>query len=301
MSAPVLELTEPGVYDDIPHEAYHADPVPEGSLSSSGAKLLLKPNCPAKYRYWQDNGGSPRKRVFDMGQAVHTLVLGEGPELVRIEADGYQTRAAREERDAAYAAGKTPVLAEEHDTALTMAQVLLSHDTAGYLFARDSGKPEQTLIWRDPVTLVMCRARFDWLRNPGPGRLIIPDLKSAWTAEPDALRRALVNFGYHLQGGFYSLGAMELGLSQEMPAFLLVFQEKDPPHLVTVAQPDNDAMQAGMRRARKAMDLYRRCRTAGHWPGYTDGSVIPLSMPRWAQVQHEDEIQAGDYDIEDNY
>lgn len=301
MNAPAIALAERGVYDGVPNDVYHADPVPEGSLSSTGARLLLKPSCPALFKYWQDNGGSPRKRVFDMGQAVHTLVLGDGPELVRIEADSYQTKAAREDRDAAYAAGQTPVLAEEHDTALAMAQVLRNHDTAGYLFAPDSGKPEQTLIWRDPVTLVMCRARLDWLRHPGSSRLIIPDLKSSWTAEPGSLRRSMVNYGYHMQGAFYSMGAAELGLSEVPPAFLLVFQEKTPPYLVTIAQPDNEAIEAGTRRARKAMDLYRKCRLADHWPAYTDGSVIPLSMPRWAQMQHEDEIEAGDYDIEDDY
>ncbi|MBO0827768.1 MAG: hypothetical protein J2P24_08300 [Streptosporangiales bacterium] len=63
MTAPPLALdtgaadvmiTEPGVYN-LPAAVYHADPVPGGSLSQSGAKKLLPPSCPALYRYWADH------------------------------------------------------------------------------------------------------------------------------------------------------------------------------------------------------------------------------------------------------
>src|SRR5258708_26204894 len=38
-----------GVYG-IPADAYHADPIEGGSLSSSGARRLLPPGCPALFR-----------------------------------------------------------------------------------------------------------------------------------------------------------------------------------------------------------------------------------------------------------
>lgn len=297
MTAASVALTEPGVYDGIPDAIYHGDPVPEGSLSSSGARLLLDPSCPALFRYWQDNGGQ-HKETYDLGHAVHKLVLGDGPSLVRIEAGDWRTKKAREEKDAAYAAGKVPLLADGHDTALAMAAVLLNHHIAGPLFDPSTGKPEQTLIWRDPETLVMCRARLDWLRNPTGSRLIIPDLKSTYSAEPRSLAKSMVNFGYNLQGAFYENGAAALGLSDEPPVFLLVAQEKTPPYLVTIAQPDTEAIDAGRQRARKALDIYRRCRIANRWPAYSD-DIVQLPMPRWASVQHENAYAAGDYDIED--
>jgi hypothetical protein len=298
VSAPTTGLAEPGVYDGIPNDVYHADPVPEGSLSSSGARLLLPPSCPALFRYWQDHG-EQTKPAYDLGHAVHLLVLGEGAALVRIEAEDWRTKKAREQRDAAYAAGKVPLLAEAHDTATAMAAVMLNHHIAGPLFDQSTGKPEQTLIWRDPETLVMCRARFDWLRNPTGGRLIIPDLKTTYCAEPRSLAKSMVNFGYNLQGAFYENGAIELGLSDGPPAFVLVAQEKTPPYLVTIAQPDQEAIDAGRTRARKALDTYRRCRIANRWPGYAD-DIVPLPMPRWAAAQHENDYAAGDYDIEDD-
>ena len=43
MTAPI----EPGIYDKIPDEIYHGD---RNSLSSTGARKLLAPSCPAKVR-----------------------------------------------------------------------------------------------------------------------------------------------------------------------------------------------------------------------------------------------------------
>ena len=62
-----LTITAPGVYD-IPAEDYHRDPVPGGSLSSTGARKLLPPSCPAKFRYEQDNPPTPTA-ALDFGQA----------------------------------------------------------------------------------------------------------------------------------------------------------------------------------------------------------------------------------------
>ncbi|MGW9447058.1 hypothetical protein, partial [Bacillus mobilis] len=48
-------ITRPGVYDGIPEAVYHRDPVPGGSLSSSGARKLLAPSCPALFKYDQEH------------------------------------------------------------------------------------------------------------------------------------------------------------------------------------------------------------------------------------------------------
>jgi hypothetical protein len=65
-----VTITGPGVYDQVPEHVYHADPIPGGSLSSSGARKLLAPSCPALFKHDQDNP-QPHKKTFDIGTAAH--------------------------------------------------------------------------------------------------------------------------------------------------------------------------------------------------------------------------------------
>lgn len=286
MSTAVAEVT-PGVYD-MSAEDYHKDPVREqgGSLSSTGARKILA--CPALYRHEQDNPQPPKKH-FDYGTAAHKLVLGDGPELVRVDHDNWRSKKAQDARDEAHARGAIPLLTHEYQQVHDMAAALREHPVASALFAPDSGKPEQTLIWVDRRTGVWRRARFDWLRNPGSGRLLIPDYKTTANAAPEAAQKSIYNFGYHQQGDFYEDAPLALGMAEEA-VFLLVFQEKTPPYLITVVQPDPDAMRIAAARNRQAIDKWIECRESGHWPGYGD-DIHLLPLPPWALNRELDDLE----------
>src|SRR4051794_7548534 len=105
-------ITEPGVYD-IDDVTYHADPVPDGSLSSSGARKLLPPSCPAIFKYERDNPPASTK-TFDLGHAAHKLCLGVGPDVVEVEADSWRTNAAKDRGEEIRAAGGVPLLTAEY-------------------------------------------------------------------------------------------------------------------------------------------------------------------------------------------
>lgn len=288
-----LVVDEPGVYD-IPTEVYHADPVPGGSLSSSGARKLLPPSCPALYRYWADNPPEYRAE-FSFGHAAHALVLGEGPELVVVDADDWRTKAARQARDEAHTAGLVPLLAHDHEVVVAMADALRAHPLAAALFAPGTGRAEQSLFWTDPDSEVRCRARLDWLRRPTEGRLIVPDYKTTASADPDYLSRSMHQFGYNQQAAFYLDGVTALNLGPD-PGFVLVAQEKTPPYLVTVCEPDVEALTWGRTLNRKARDVYRDCTLTGRWPGYAD-TIVYLPLPPWAEKQHAAAEERGEYDL----
>lgn len=292
-----LVIDQPGIYD-IPAAAYHADPVPGGSLSSTGARQLLAPSCPAKFR-WQANNGRLPKREFDLGHAAHRLVLGDGDELEIIDAENYRTKAAQAARNAAHDAGRVPLLTAEYEQVQAMAAALRDHPTAAAVFDPDSGEPERSLFWHDAEFGVWRRARLDWLRlRPAGGRLIVPDYKTCASAEPAALSRAMQSYGYYQQGAWYLDAVTALGLAGDVePAFLLVCQEREPPYLVTICQPNPDALNWGRVRNRKALDLFRQCQTTGHWPGYAE-KPVELRLPRWAEYEHDVALVRGDYDIE---
>jgi hypothetical protein len=284
-------VTEPGVYDMSP-EAYHADPVPGGSLSHSGARKLMPPSCPALFRYWADHG-QPPKREFDFGHAAHQQVLGAGQPVTVVDAENWRTKAAKEKADAAREAGSTPVLAHEWEIVEAMAAKIREHPIASALFNPDTGRGEQALVWVDERTGVWRRALIDWLPNPVRGqRLVIGDYKTCRCAAPSALPRTMADYGYNSQADWYLAAIKALGLHGGIePAFVNVFQEKTPPYLVTVGWPDPTALLWGARHNAEALDTYRACLQSGRWPGYAD-DVITVSLPPWTVRNLEDEWMA---------
>jgi hypothetical protein len=273
------EITEPGVYDGLDEAAYHADPVPGGSLSASGAKLLLPPSCPALYAWRRDH---PKVSAeFDFGTAAHKLILGVGQPICRLSYDDWRTKAAQTARDEARAQGYVPVLEPDWQRVEAMAAAIREHPVASALLDPERGKPEQSLFWQDDETGIWCRARLDWLPRRDPARrFIIADYKTAAAADPASIRKAVANYGYFMQAAWYAEGVQVLGLDPD-PAFLFIFQEKTPPYLVTVAQLDAEAVSIGRARNMLAREMWRDCTQAGVWPGYTDDIEL-ITLPPWA-------------------
>lgn len=279
-----LTVTEPGLYPDMADEDYHRDPVPGGSLSSTGLRKLLPPGCPAKFRHWLDHGSAP-KDAFDLGHAAHLKVLGRGLNLVVVDAPDWRKADARQAKADAHAAGKVPLLAADHDRVEAMAAAVRRHPLAGPLLHPDAGQPEVSAFWTDEATGVWCRARFDFLRHPAPGRpRIVVDYKTTPAADAGHVTRAIGRFGYAQQAAHYLDGAAAVGIDDA--AFLFVFQEIEPPHLIHVVQLDQYDLAAGADRNRQAIDLYARCVRDGVWPGYAT-DITTVSLPAWATRTEE--------------
>lgn len=269
-------ITEPGVYD-LDAETYHADPVPGGSLSSSGARRLLQVP-PARWQYEQEHPPAPTPAMI-LGTAVHSLVLGVGIQPERIDADDWRTKAARAARDEATRHGRLPLLRDDYDRAYAMAEAVLSHPVAGALFDPARGRPEQTLVWRDEATGVMCRAMVDHLPHDD-GRPILADLKTTTDASPREVSKTVAKWGYHCQAAWYLDGYRALHPGSD-PAFLFTFVEKVPPHLVSVVELDRHALAVGAELNRCALEIYAECRATGVWPGHSP-EIELVALPEWA-------------------
>lgn len=267
-----------GIYD-MPEDEYHSHP----ALSFSAAKKLLPPSCPEIFRYEQDHP-QPHKREFDLGHAAHKVVLGEGSELFVIGADNYRTKKAQTERDEAYDRGEIPILPAEFDQVQAMAAKVREHPIAGPLFT-DGGLAEQSLFWPDPETGVQCRARLDWLSYR------VGDYKTSTSAEPGHISKKVDDFDYYMQASWYLDGAIHLDLIAEDAEFVFVFQDKNPPYLVTVVDLHEDDLQIGRDRNRLAREIYRDCTEANIWPAYSN-DIVRISLPAYARRRHHEGIFA---------
>ncbi len=270
-------ITKPSHHALMPEAVYHDDPVPGGSLSSTGARKLLPPGCPAKYRWWADNR-EPFKAVFEEGKAAHRKVLGVGSELVLVDRPRWDTNEVKAQLAEIRAAGNVPLKKPAMDMVDAMAAALREDPIAGVLLDPDQGATELSLFWRDRS--VWGRSRLDRLTKLRSGRPAIVEYKSAASAAPADVERSMARFGYHVQGGFQRAGAVALGLAPEDVAFLIVAQEKEPPYLCTVIEPDFTAMRMAAIRVREAFDIYAECMESGRWKGYAD-DVVLAELPPW--------------------
>lgn len=277
---PLAASRAPGVYADLSLDEYHAD---RTTLSSSGARKLLAPSCPAKFRYAMDHPDGPKPH-FEFGTAAHTLILGEGPEIAVSEYSSWRSKAAEEELAAARTRGATPILASQYEDLQAMARVVREHPIAGALFAPGSGKAEQSLYWLHRSTGVTLRCRPDWLR---PDRIV--DYKTCAAADLDSIQRDIWRYGYYVQDPWYRMGVKALGLCDGEPKFTFVLQEKTPPYLITIVELDPEALRIGRQHAERAIYAYAECTASGEWPDYMadDAPYIPqISLPGWVEREN---------------
>ncbi|NXY96404.1 PD-(D/E)XK nuclease-like domain-containing protein [Streptomyces sp. BR123] len=265
---------EPGLYD-IPVDLYHSDPVPGGSLSASGAKVLA--DCPARFKYLLDHP-QPHKPEFEFGTAAHTVVLGDGPELVVVDEDKWLTQETKGRVAAIREAGGIPLKRADYQRICDMAEALAAHTEASEILTPGSGVAEQSIFWPDGP--IWWRSRFDWLRPD-----LIADYKTTRSVHPDYLGKAVHELGYHIQEHIYRRGAVELGLLPEGASFKFIYQEKQPPYLVTVAELDPVARYVGHRLTQDAAASYLYGRETGHWPAYVETSTV-LSLPPYIERQY---------------
>jgi hypothetical protein len=285
VAAPVV--IEPGVYPDLDAELYHADPVPGGSLSCSGAKKLLPPSCPAIFDYERKNPPAS-KAVFDEGHAAHQAVLGVGPEIVVIPGDRWDTKEAKAAVAAAREAGQVPVKADVKAMVDAMDAQLRAHPIASALLG-DGGMAETSIFWRDEASGVMRRCRLDWRPAPRSGRTIGVDYKTARSADPEKFAKAAAEYGYHCQHAWYVDGMSASRLAGEDATFVFIAQEKTPPFLVSVIELDVTAVRIGRLLNRRAINVYAECDRTGVWPGYTN-DVAHVSLPFWYERNFEDQL-----------
>lgn len=266
---------EPGLYD-IPAELYHQDPVPGGSLSSTGARKLVK-DCPAKFKYWLENP-EPTKKALDLGTAAHQRVLEDGPELILVDAARWDTNAIKAEVAAIRAEGNIPLKRPEMEQVEAMAAALRRDPDAARLLEPGSGVAEQSAFWDDNG--VWRRARFDWLRHDGQ----VVDYKTARSCRREDLEKAFWEHGYPQQQEWYLDAGYALDVADPERPFQFVLQEKEPPYLVVVTTCDPMARGIGRHLNEVALNTYAICRQNDEWPGYLPNPMIAL--PSWVERQY---------------
>lgn len=276
---------QPGLYsaDQISNAEYHAQ---RDVLSASGAKAIMGESL-GHFRHQQDN--PVHKDVFDAGTAAHELVLeGEFRSVKVLDFADYKTKAAQEARKDAYAEGLTPML--ERDLADIRGMAKAIRNNADAMALLEAGQPEVSAFWQDRDTGAHLRTRYDWLPEIDPDkRLVIPDYKTAKTANPSAFARDAGKYRYHQQAAWYIDTILTMGLHHNV-AFVFIVQEKVAPYASSVVQLSSADIELGRQLNAVAIRKFRHSMETGVWPTYP--GVTQIELPVYTHYEGESQIDA---------
>lgn len=273
---------KPGIYPDMPFAEYLAIP----ALSNSTAKLGLSKSWRHAREAMLGDLAPEESTVFDIGTAAHAMLLERSADgLAVIDAEDWRTKAAKEARDAARSAGKTPILARHFAKVHVMVSeahaFLAGTEYAGVL---NNGQTEVTLVWED-IGGVLCKARLDCLS--ADGRVIL-DYKTTDNASPEAFGRSIANYGYDFQSRWYRRGLHALTAANAQ--FVLLAQETMNLHLCSMHALSNAYEDIVEAKVQRALREYAACLQADVWPAYAK-NVHYQEPSAWALNQHMAEME----------
>lgn len=261
------------------NDAYHRHP----ALSRSVAQTLLTKTplhawleSPALNPKWEPKVS----KVFDIGSAVHAIVLGDGSRIRAVVADDWTRKAAKESRAEARAEGQIPCLIADYDAAQEMAanvRGVLRHVEG---ITIDPAQSELAAVAE--IDGVSCRMKAD--NVPADPALPLLDLKTTPSVEWRAIQRKVLEMGYDLQAAWYR--ETWKAATGEDRRFLFIFVEKEPPFcartvdLYEGAGSDADWFEQASADCAEARRIWRGCIESGDWPGYPLRRLT-LAAPRW--------------------
>jgi hypothetical protein len=156
----------------------------------------------------------------------------------------------------------------------SMSQIVfaLQQDAKTWDLLSGDGHFELSLVWLDPETDILCKARLDRVTNDGR----LADLKT--TIDIFKFQKSIHSYGYNRQLAHYLMGYSVLK-GEYLDPWLAVVESKLP-HAVMSAPLGERTLELGERRRAKAMRTLANCLATGEWPGPSAPEV--WDVPEWA-------------------
>jgi len=263
-------------------------------LSPSIASILLRRS---PLHAWQRHrlGGAEEGEQTDAtrrGRLIDAMLLGSGPKLEVINAKDWRTNAAKDQRDAAEAAGRIAVLVDKFEAATATVQAIRDRLVARGLEFR--GQSQVTQVWESDGC--ECKGVLDHLIMPDG---IIYDLKTCDDASDESITRSIVAYGADIQHAAYVEGVEtnnpELAGLVKMR---FIFVECEPPHAVNIRSLGGSLRELGARKWKRAKASWAACVRSRQWPGYEN--TAPLEAKPW-QLAEEMDQQIAAMEVSDEH
>lgn len=303
--------------NELSNEQYHAD---NEHINGSGLWNLYD-RCPAAWRYKDEEDDQSKALVFGTGS--HTALLeperfeaeyarmptkddfGDNllvtvsdmnswakdrgikglsgktkAEVIKIiRSTGDPVKIYDEERLLAElnAKGRTLLEGDDYDAIMQMRAVIHANSYYSSLLA---GAYSEVSILGELLG-EPSKVRFDCLTRGGD----IIDYKTTVSARPDEFFRHAARLGYFMKMAMQHDMFVEAYGHAPRSVNLLV-QEKKSPFIPALIRLTDEQLRIGRIQLRSAMEIYKACKKANSWPGYSMGNpVIEMETPEWFKKQ----------------
>ena len=173
----------------------------------------------------------------------------------------------------------------EYQKALSVYTSIVTHSDARQRINECviNGYYQLSIVWVDNETGATCKGRFDML-TPGVEAV---DLKTTTDASPDVFSKKIYDLDYHVQAAMYLDGYQQLTGDPQLP-WRFIVAESSPPHAVATYELDEQSIEVGRQRYKKAAALWVQYKQSGKARGYSE-FCEPISIPTWAIMRNMDQ------------
>jgi len=266
---------KPGIYKDLSNKDYHL------AKGLNVSKLKTFDISPGLIKWANDCPEYPeKKKVFDIGNAAHTMVL----EPLKFN-ERYAVEPAVNKRTnagkfiiydfLAENSNKTILTAAEHRQIDLMSRSVYAHPDARRIIENQVGA-EISIFAKDEDGQMM-KIRLD-MESRINGKRIVLDLKTIDKIEN--ISKAINERGYNIQEAFYrEVYKMHHGVYPDFFLFCFIGKAVElgryPCRIGELCQADKDD---GYRKMNALVSEYKSCKASGNWPG-----IQTFSRYKWAK------------------
>jgi exodeoxyribonuclease VIII len=281
--AELLADPRPGLYRNIPADAYHASDL----ISRSTLEAFHSGDSLAQIRWDLDHRPAPSDAML-LGTALHYAVLEPHEFLARVVAAPPDIDLRRKDDKARWSEfqaehadkiilrGTVDVGGQfvgKFDMVRHMADAIMAHPFGQAILPAITER-ELTIVWRHPQTVTTARGRLDaYVGDLG----LILDVKTIHSNNAH-VRQSRIKDGLHRQGAFYCRLARELGL--EVSAFVCLFVQSAPPWEVVPVRLSETALAIGWREMEAAWLAIDSDWSTSNWRGHA-ADLIEEGLPEW--------------------
>lgn len=269
-----------GRFENITNEQYHKELLHAFSKSDLTA-MMLSPSNMVQRRV----GPSKPSDAKEFGTAFHARLEHYNNEDAYLKmvavpptADK-RTKEGKAAHEAFEKANTAPIVLDpkEWDLLENMLLAVKSHPDANELLMAE-GINEETFIWKDEETGVICKCRPDKRITKAPLGMpdnIIIDWKTAASCERKDLQNAIGERYYDMQAALITDGVAAV-LGHSVGPFVNVFIEKGRDFRVVLGVVDDASIEEGRRLYKEQLRQIAYCQKNNSWPGFVD-----FSLPTW--------------------